>query len=210
MLAKQAAALDAMSGGRAILALGTGDRASLPEHERYGIPFPSVSDRIALLEETVLALKALFAGSAYEGGDHVPAMEGPLLPPGSPAVWVGGLSEAVIAVAARVADAWNGWGLDGAGFAAKAERLRELAAGREVTPTWGGIALVGSDADDLDRLRRAREEKGMSLEGVWTGTADELRWFADELQAAGATWFIVLPAGPADRLDVIAEAFRAR
>ena len=32
--------VDAMSGGRAILALGTGDRASLPEHERYGIPFP--------------------------------------------------------------------------------------------------------------------------------------------------------------------------
>ncbi|HEY6566585.1 MAG TPA: LLM class flavin-dependent oxidoreductase [Actinomycetota bacterium] len=210
MLAKQGAALDAMSGGRAILALGTGDRASLPEHERYGIPFPSVADRIALLEETVSALKALFSGDRYGGGTHVPAMQGPLLPPGSPDVWVGGLSDPVIAVAARVADAWNGWGLDAAGFAAKAARLRELADGRSVDPTWGGIALVGRDDAELDRLRTARADKGLSLEGVWTGTTDELRRFADDLEAAGASWFIVLPVGPADRLEVIAEAFRSR
>ena len=210
MLAKEAAALDAMSGGRAILALGTGDRASLPEHERYGIPFLPVADRIALLEETVVALTSLFAGSEYAGGDHVPAMQGPLLPPGSPEVWVGGLSEPVMAVAARVAHAWNGWGLDGPGFAGKAERLRELAAGRDVQPTWGGIALVGTDADDIDRLRRARADKDLPLDGVWSGTTEELRGFADELEAAGATWFIVLPAGPADRLDVIAAALGSR
>jgi alkanesulfonate monooxygenase SsuD/methylene tetrahydromethanopterin reductase-like flavin-dependent oxidoreductase (luciferase family) len=210
MLAKEAAALDAMSGGRAILALGTGDRASLPEHDRYGIPFPSVSDRISLLEETIVALKALFAGGRYEGGTHVPAMEGPLLPPGSPDVWVGGLSDPVIAVAARFADAWNGWGLDAPGFGVKADRLRELAEGRPVRPTWGGIALVGRDADDLDRLRRARDEKGLSLDGVWTGTSEGLRGFAAELEAAGASWFIVLPAGPADRLEVIAEALQSR
>jgi alkanesulfonate monooxygenase SsuD/methylene tetrahydromethanopterin reductase-like flavin-dependent oxidoreductase (luciferase family) len=210
MLAKQGAALDAMSGGRAILALGTGDRASLPEHERYGIPFPGVADRIALLEETVSALKALFTGDPYEGGAHVPAMQGPLLPPGSPAVWVGGLSDPVVAVAARVADAWNGWGLDAASFSQKAARLREVAEGRSVAPTWGGIALVGRDDADLDRLRSAREDKGLSLDGVWVGTADQLRRFADELEAAGASWFIVLPAGPADRLGIIAEALRSR
>jgi alkanesulfonate monooxygenase SsuD/methylene tetrahydromethanopterin reductase-like flavin-dependent oxidoreductase (luciferase family) len=210
MLAKQGAALDAMSGGRAILALGTGDRASLPEHERYGIPFPPVADRIALLDETVAALKALFDGRAYEGGDHVPPIQGPLLPPGAPEVWVGGLSDPVIAVAARVADAWNGWGLDGPGFAEKAARLKELADGRAVDPTWGGIALVGRDDDDLDRLRSARADKGLSLDGLWTGTATQLSRFADELEQAGASWFIVLPAGPADRLEIIADALRPR
>ncbi len=206
MLAKQAAALDAMTGGRAILALGTGDRASLPEHERYGIPFPAVADRLAMLEETVTAIRALFDGGTYEGGAHVPAMEGPLLPKGSPAIWVGGLSEPVIAIAARVADAWNGWGLDAEGFAAKAARLRELAEGREVVPTWGGIALVGEDAADLERLVAERADKGLSLQGVWTGTAPELRGFVSSLEEAGTTWFVVLPAGPADRLDVIADA----
>ncbi|MGH2540855.1 MAG: LLM class flavin-dependent oxidoreductase, partial [Actinomycetota bacterium] len=69
ILAKQAAALDAMSGGRAILALGTGDRASVEEHERFGIPFPSVGARITMLEETVQALHALFGGRSWPGGD---------------------------------------------------------------------------------------------------------------------------------------------
>jgi alkanesulfonate monooxygenase SsuD/methylene tetrahydromethanopterin reductase-like flavin-dependent oxidoreductase (luciferase family) len=210
MLAKQAASLDAMTGGRAILALGTGDSASRAEHEMFGYPFPSVADRAAMLEQTVLAMRALFDGEAWPGGSHVPAMAGPLLPPGAPELWVGGLSDAILRVAARVADAWNGWGLDRAGFAEKAARLRELAGDRAVAPTWGGIALVGEDAADLDRLVAARAERGRSLDGVWSGTADELRRFVDDLGAAGAAWFIVLPAGPADRLDVIAAALAPR
>ncbi len=111
----------------------------------YGFPYPSAADRVALLEETVGALRALFGGETWPGGAHVPALTGPLLPPGSPQLWVGGRSDAVLGVAARVADAWNGWGDDVAGFAAKAARLRELADGREVSPTWAGIALVGED-----------------------------------------------------------------
>ena len=77
--------------------------------------------------ETVSALRALFGGDTWPGGTHVPALTGPLLPPGSPQLWVGGRSEAVLGVAARVADAWNGWGDDVEGFAARARRLRELA-----------------------------------------------------------------------------------
>ena len=206
LLAKESAALDAMSGGRAILALGTGDRASLPEHETFGIPFPSVADRIALLDETLGALRALFEGRAWPGGDHVPALPGPLLPPGAPALWVGGLSDAVLGVAARAADAWNGWGLDRETFAAKVGLLRELAQGRDVAPTWGGIALVGESRAELDRLATARVERGLSLDGVWTGTTEDLRAFVAALGDLGAEWFIVLPVGPPDRLDVIARA----
>ncbi|MGZ8630186.1 MAG: LLM class flavin-dependent oxidoreductase [Actinomycetota bacterium] len=206
ILTKQAAALDAMSGGRAILALGTGDRASVEEHERFGIPFPGVAARIAMLEETVEAARALFGGRTWPGGERVPPLTGPLLPPGEPSIWVGGLSEAVLAVAARAADAWNGWGLDAETFAARSARLRELADGRMVVPTWGGIALVGEDRSSLDRLRRERAERGLPLDGVWTGTTDDLRRFTDALRAAGAAWFVVLPVGPNDRLDVIADA----
>lgn len=206
LLAKQAAALDHMSGGRAILALGTGDAASRPEHEMYGFPYPSAAERVAQLEETVSALRALFHGAAWPGGTHVPALTGPLLPPGSPELWVGGRSEAVLGVAARVADAWNGWGDDVDGFATKAARLRELAGERSVAATWGGIALVGETAEDLERLLAERAARGLPIEGVWTGTAAELRSFVDALGDAGATWFVVLPAGPPDRLDVIAEA----
>jgi alkanesulfonate monooxygenase SsuD/methylene tetrahydromethanopterin reductase-like flavin-dependent oxidoreductase (luciferase family) len=206
LLAKQGAALDHLSGGRAILAIGTGDAASKPEHEMYGFPYPSAGERVELLEETVSALRALFAGAAWPGGTHVPALTGPLLPPGSPQLWVGGRSEAVLGVAARVADAWNGWGDDLDRFAANAARLRELAGDRPVAPTWAGIALVGETADDLQRLLTERTAKGLSTDGIWTGTAAELRSFVDALGEAGATWVVVLPAGPLDRLDVIAGA----
>ena len=210
LLAKQAAALDHISGGRAILALGTGDGASRPEHEMYGFPYPSAAERVAQLEETVSALRALFLGGAWSGGTHVPGLAGPLLPPGSPRLWVGGRSEAVLGVAARVADAWNGWGEGVDGFAAKARRLRKLAGDRPVDTTWGGIALVGENAADLDRLLADRSAKGLPTDGIWTGTGAELRSFVDALGEAGATWFVVLPAGPIDRLDVVADALIAR
>jgi alkanesulfonate monooxygenase SsuD/methylene tetrahydromethanopterin reductase-like flavin-dependent oxidoreductase (luciferase family) len=210
LLAKQAAALDHMSGGRGIIALGTGDAASRPEHEMYGFPYPSAAERVAQLEETVSALRALFDGATWPGGTRVAALSGPLLPPGSPQLWVGGRSEAVLGVAARVADAWNGWGDDVEAFAAKAARLRDLAGDRPVTPTWAGIALVGETARDLERLLTERAAKGMSTEGVWTGTVAELGSFVEALGEAGATWFVVLPAGPMDRLDVIADALIAR
>ena len=87
---------------------------------------------------------------------------------------------------------------------------RELAGGRAVAPTWGGIALVGETDADLERLLTERTAKGLSTEGVWTGTVAELRSFVDALGEAGATWFIALPAGPPDRLDVIAEALIGR
>ena len=58
LLAKQAAALDQMSGGRPS-GLGAGDSVSKPEHEAFGIPFASASDRVAILERPG-ALRALF------------------------------------------------------------------------------------------------------------------------------------------------------
>ena len=207
ILAKQAAALDQMSGGRAILGLGAGDSVSKAEHEAFGIPFPPAAERVAMLEETVDALRALFAGEPWGGADHVPAITGPLLPPGHPKLWVGGRSSEVIAVAARTADAWNGWAIDAERFEASAAELRRLADGRGVTPTWGGIALVGNDPGELDRLREARRAKGLSMD-VWQGDVATLRAFADRLAAAGCSWIVVLPVGGEDRLDLVADALR--
>ena len=209
LLAKQAAALDAMSGGRAILAVGSGDRASLPEHETYGIAFPSVADRLRLLEESVTAMRALFEGRAWPGGDHVPALRrAARCPRARPSCgWVGCPTRCSRSRPGR-ADAWNGWGQDPDAFAASAARLRALADGRDVAPTWGGIALVGEDRADLDRLLAERDERGLPREGLWTGTADELRAFAGRLEDAGAAWCIVLPVGPPDRLELIARTLR--
>jgi hypothetical protein len=109
-----------------------------------------------------------------------------------------------VALAARVADGWNGWGLSAEAFAAKAALLRTQA--RDVMPTWGGIAVVGEDGTDLERLLGDRADRGLSVGDAWTGTVDDLRGFAARLEEAGCGWAIFLPGGPADRLDVIARA----
>lgn len=214
MLAKQAAAVDGVTGGRFVLAVGTGDAGNDPEAATFGFPSPSAAERRVLLEETVGACRALFRGDDWPGGEQVPAITGPLAPPpvapGGPPIWIGGTSPAAIRIAARIGDAWNGWGLDLDGFRQRTERLRVAAAehGRVVPPTWAGLALVGRDAEELADLRAERDERGAPGQGVWTGTVDA---FADHLRAIsamGASWAVVMAAGPADRIDVIAEAAR--
>ena len=51
VVAKMALTLDNISGGRAVLGLGAGWQTN--EHERFGIPLPSVKDRSDMLEEAV-------------------------------------------------------------------------------------------------------------------------------------------------------------
>ena len=207
LLAKQGAALDHLSAGRAILGIGAGDSTSKAEHEAFGIPFRPALERVALMEETVEALRALFAGATWGGGLHVPPLLGPLLPPGDPELWIGGRSEPVLAAAARRADAWNGWAMDAEGFRAAASTVRALADGRDVAATWGGILLVGEDPSDLDRLRSGRASRGLSMD-LWQGTTDELRTFAAHLRDAGADWMIVQPVGGDDRIELVATSLR--
>ena len=210
LLAKMAAGVDQVTGGRMILAVGTGDPIDEPEHRAFGIPTLSKTERRAHLAELVAAVKALFRGEPWEGGEHVPALEGPLLPPpvrpGGPPVWVGGQAEEVVRLAGAVADGWNGWGATPEQFLRKARIVAEEAgaAGREVEATWAGIALVGEDEDELGRLVAARREKGMAEEGIWIGTAERFAEHVTALRDAGATWVIVVPAGPPDRIELIA------
>jgi alkanesulfonate monooxygenase SsuD/methylene tetrahydromethanopterin reductase-like flavin-dependent oxidoreductase (luciferase family) len=210
LVAKQAAALDQLCGGRSVLGLGIGDAHARAEHERLGLDFPPPDERAAQLEETASALRSLFGGRPWPGGAHVGPLAGPLLPPGSPEVWIGGRSDRVLGVAARAGDAWNGWSLDAEGFEARASTLARLAAeaGRipsDVPPTWGGIALVGEDAADLARLEEERASKGLPMD-VWRGTLEDLRSFARRLEAAGCAWFVCIAAGPADRAALIRDA----
>jgi alkanesulfonate monooxygenase SsuD/methylene tetrahydromethanopterin reductase-like flavin-dependent oxidoreductase (luciferase family) len=213
VLAKVAAGLDHVSGGRAIIGIGLGDASGRAEHEAVGLAFPPIERRTIELEETATALRMVFGGHPYPGGTEIGAIAGPILPVARPRVWVGGLSDRVLEVAGRAADAWNGWGIDAEGFAERASSLATAVrdSGRdpgEVEPTWGGIALVGEDAAELARLERERADAGLSMD-IWRGTVDDLRRFRDDLGRAGCTWMALTAAGPVDRVEVIGRALRA-
>ena len=212
LLAKLLSTIDLISGGRTILGIGTGDPIDLPEHHAFGFPNLSVRERRAHLAETVTALKALLEGRTYEGGEHVPPLAGPLLPPpvlaGGPTVWVGAQSDEVVRMAGRLADGWNGWGLGPEQFRVKAELLAEEAeqAGRITEATWAGIVLVGEDDEEVKALLDRRRRTNMIDALAWSGTAELFVEHLRDLADAGATWAIMVVAGPAGRRELIAES----
>ncbi len=114
VLAKMAATLDVMSGGR--LLLGIGGAWQQNEHEAYGIPFYTIPERLARLDEACQVLKALwterradFRGRYYQLSD-APLDPKPVQRP-YPELMIGGGGEKVtLRIAARHADHWNVWG----------------------------------------------------------------------------------------------------
>jgi alkanesulfonate monooxygenase SsuD/methylene tetrahydromethanopterin reductase-like flavin-dependent oxidoreductase (luciferase family) len=210
LLAKTASWLDVATEGRMVLGIGTGDPIDRAEHEAYGIPMLGRNERRAHLDETVRALKALFSGQPFEGGRYVPPLAGPLAPPpvrsGGPPIWLGAQARDVVRMAGRIADGWNGWGLGIDPFRERAEILfREAeAARRTAEATWAGIVLVGEDETETKDLLERRKARGMD-DNIWAGTAPELTEFLLGLEAAGAAWIVLVPAGPKDRAALIAR-----
>ncbi|MFQ5697668.1 MAG: TIGR03560 family F420-dependent LLM class oxidoreductase [Myxococcota bacterium] len=113
VLAKMAATVDRMSGGRLVLGLGAGWQEN--EHRAYGIPFPSLRERLERLEEACQVLKSLFTeerasfeGRYYQLAD-APLEPKPLQDP-LPLLVGGGGEKVTLRIAARFADEWNVWG----------------------------------------------------------------------------------------------------
>ena len=63
VLAKLAASLDHLSGGRAELGLGAGWLEA--EHDAYGFPFPSPKERVDLLEEQLQVIGGLWTNEVF-------------------------------------------------------------------------------------------------------------------------------------------------
>ena len=214
MVAKLAVTIDDVSGGRMILGVGAGDTGNDLEHRLFGIAAPHQAERREHLEETVRCVRALFEGRAWPGGSQVPATAGPLLPSarrGLP-IWIGGSSDSVVRLAAREADAWNGWQMEPDAFAGKVRLLRDAAGGRSVRATWAGVALVGRDDTEVAELLGARRRRGLAAR-AWTGTVASLRARIVDLEGAGASWVVLALAGPVDRLELVGSeivpAFRS-
>jgi alkanesulfonate monooxygenase SsuD/methylene tetrahydromethanopterin reductase-like flavin-dependent oxidoreductase (luciferase family) len=211
LLAKLAVSVDVVSGGRMILGIGAGDVGNEAEHRVFGVPRLEASERRPHLVETVDAVRALLRGNRWDGGNHVPSMPGPIRPrpaaAGGPPIWIGGTSDATVRVAARHADAWNGWGLSVEAFAGKVAILRD-GSNADAEPTWGGIVVVGRDEEQVADLMRERERKRLPM-GVWSGTPRALHELLGRLGSEGASWAVLGPGGP-DQHELIAGVLAGR
>jgi F420-dependent oxidoreductase-like protein len=167
LLARQAAAVDQLSGGRLELGVGAGwhDR----EHQAFGIPYPRVGERIRRLDEGVEVMRALWQeGPAHFTGRYY-RLEGavgwpkPLQRPRMPLI-IGGKGPRLLAVAAKHADEWNcGGSRPPADVRAKTDTL--LAAcekiGRDprtIRRSWMGAFLIGENGSTLERRARKIQE----------------------------------------------------
>ncbi len=134
MLAKLAATVDEVSGGRLILGLGAGWNET--EYRAFGFPF---DQRISRFEEAFTIVRTLlrdghidFSGRFYEARDCELVPRGPR--PGGPPLLVGSSGERMLRITMPHVDAWNAWYADTGNEPAGVASLRDRvdAACREV------------------------------------------------------------------------------
>jgi F420-dependent oxidoreductase-like protein len=113
VLAKMAATVDHISGGRVVLGLGAGWQEN--EHRQYGIHFATVPERLARLEEACQVIKSLYTekSASFQGKyyqlDAASLEPKPLQRP-LPLLIGGGGEKVTLRITARYADEWNVWG----------------------------------------------------------------------------------------------------
>jgi len=114
VVAKMAAQVDIISGGRLLLGLGAGWQQN--EHDAYGIPFYTMRERLERLDEACQVIRSLwterrttFEGRHYQLSD-APLDPKPVQTP-QPELMIGGGGERVtLRIVAKHADHWNCWG----------------------------------------------------------------------------------------------------
>jgi alkanesulfonate monooxygenase SsuD/methylene tetrahydromethanopterin reductase-like flavin-dependent oxidoreductase (luciferase family) len=109
VLAKKAATIDEISGGRLILGLGSG--WSQPEHDAYGL---RLDHRVARFGEAFTIIRSLlregrvdFHGRFYEARDCELVPRGPRA--NAPPIMVGTIGPLLLAIGAPHMDSWNAW-----------------------------------------------------------------------------------------------------
>lgn len=126
-LAKYAATLDQMSGGRVILGVGAG--AMTEEFEALGIP---MSERGSLTNESIAIMKELWTNHSPEyhssrwDFSHLRFSPKPVQQPYIP-IWVGGSSRGALRRTGRVGDGWHPTGLSPEDFVIGREEVVRLA-----------------------------------------------------------------------------------
>jgi alkanesulfonate monooxygenase SsuD/methylene tetrahydromethanopterin reductase-like flavin-dependent oxidoreductase (luciferase family) len=129
MLAKQAATVDAISGGRLIVGLGAGWYER--EYRAYGFPY---DHRVSRFEEAFTIVRTLLrSGQIDHHGTYYDVDDCVLHPRFSaegPPLWVGSIGPRMLSITAAHVDAWNVWWSDYGntpeGFAVIKRRVDEI------------------------------------------------------------------------------------
>jgi F420-dependent oxidoreductase-like protein len=220
VLAITAATVDAMSGGRIELGLGTGWYEK--EHTSYGIPFPPVGERFDILEEQLAVITGLwwtpagetfsFTGTHYRLTDS-PALPKPVQQPHPPVISGGTGARRTPALAARFAAEYNVPFLALDVTAAAFDRTRRACelAGRDPSTLVFSAAqtlAVGGDEEEVRRRAAAAGGDGAALRtGGLGGTVAEVIDKIGAFGELGATrlYLQVLDLHDLDHLRLVAE-----
>jgi F420-dependent oxidoreductase-like protein len=228
LLAKMAAQVDIISGGRLICGLGAAWQQN--EHDAYGIPFYTVQERLARLDEACQVVKMLwtqdrstFKGRYYQLAD-APLSPKPVQRP-HPELMIGGGGEKVtLKIAARHADHWNVWG--GPDVLARKGALLDghcRAAGRDpksITRSANMALLFSEDRAEIDGLftaltRRFGMAEAVARDTMLAGSAGQICDKLGRLRESGVdmlfvpTLFMKDPRPALDRfMKEIAPQFR--
>jgi probable F420-dependent oxidoreductase len=143
MLAKQAATVDEISGGRLVLGIGAGWNPV--EFAALGAPF---GYRIGRFEESFTILRTLLRDGYIDfEGEFYAARDAELLPrparPGGPPLLIGSSGARMLALTLLYVDAWNAWYADTGNSADGVARLR--------TAVDEAATAAGRDPADIER-----------------------------------------------------------
>lgn len=206
-LAKVAATIDIISGGRVEMGIGAG----WYEHEwrAYGYGFPRAGERLARLDEGVQIMKqAWTTGTATLHGEHY-QVDGAIVRPlplqqGGIPIWIAGGGEKVtLRIAAQHADYTN---FDGSpeGFAHKSELLRghSDALGTDfgaITRSANYNTVIGRDEAEVAERLHAIEARV----APYLGAAGASRFMAE--YRSGAAQAVGTPEQVVERLSAMKE-----
>ena len=203
MLAKQAATVDAISGGRLILGLGAGWNKR--EYDAFGFAYDRRVSRFAEALAIIVPLlregRTTYKGEFYEVDDCV--LDPRPVRPGGPPIMLGSNAPRMLSIALPVVDSWNIWwnrydnSVDR--FAAiKAEVDAAMPADRNVAAT---AAVLVTLATGDGRMMSERYDPNLT-----TVTPDDLADHLRGLAAAGAEHVqLVLDPITADSITEVGE-----
>ena len=176
LLAKITSTIDNISDGRLMVGLGIGDRMSIPELVSYGYRFPTLDERVTLLRETIMVLRAMWteAEVSFRGKtlnlSHAVCQPKPKQKTGPP-IWVGGRHPRLLDVTAELGDGWNYWKVTGDKLRQLEEYLHTKCAElhrqpETITESWAGTVALTSAGNE--KLGESVKEQLMSQTGEKT------------------------------------------